>query len=746
VAVERIVWATFFFLIAVVFSTSIQVQFTLPKLFWLRAIAPAIVLLWLVRFRRGEVRPIPATVLSCALALAGWWLVTTGSAVDLATAVQGMHGRYNGLLNHAILLLLFLVVASTATSRGDIATLLRLFVFALVPVSIYAVAQAVGLDPLVWPNSRPGSTIGHPVPLAAVLALAAPFVLAFLITEVSTAKGWRWAAILGLFVFASGTTLSRGPWAGLVVAAGVVLAAAVAERVITLKRPLIPGRDLGFALVALMLVLGLAWPSTSVSRFTVRLKQLAQLKTDPSFMNRFVFFDAAVHMLRDHPILGAGFESYGLLYPRYRPIEPEAVPIDALPTMVHNGYLQWAVTSGLPGLTLYLALVSSVLLRLWRSVRSRPARAMDLATPRELMIGWAFIGAIAGYLVQDLSGWEEISLSAFFWTLLGAAVSFCTSGSPARRWQPRLGWRLAGSVSAVAAAFALVALAFATLREIRADGLFFEVRSLDVSHDWLQIREQLTSALRLVPDDPYYEDAAGVWYLKRLHASGDTDAYARAATLLERAGTKNAFDPYILMHRIDLETAALQLKVAIGPSESTDRAVASVIEMDPNNARVHESVGKLRIAEGRTEDGLASIHAAEALRPNTPGFHMVEGDALRLLGERGRAIEMYRREAELSPPGAPDWVLAEHRLILVLAEAGRHEAAAAEAQLVVARMPADAVAHTLLGIAYVGMDAPEMARASFARALAIDPANAGARQGLAEAQERVRLALKNRHE
>jgi cytochrome c-type biogenesis protein CcmH/NrfG len=79
--------------------------------------------------------------------------------------------------------------------------------------------------------------------------------------------------------------------------------------------------------------------------------------------------------------------------------------------------------------------------------------------------------------------------------------------------------------------------------------------------------------------------------------------------------------------------------------------------------------------------------------------------------------------------------VAEHKLILALAEAGRHQAAAAEAQQVVGRVPADAVEHTLLGIAYMGMNAVEIAKASFANALALDPATAAARQGLVEAEE-----------
>jgi hypothetical protein len=106
-------------------------------------------------------------------ALAGWWILTTAFAVDPHTALNGAHGRYNGLINQLILVLLFIVVASTAASRSDVEKFLTLLVSALVPVSIYAVLQSLAIDVFTWPNPRPASTIGHPVPLAAMLSLRA---------------------------------------------------------------------------------------------------------------------------------------------------------------------------------------------------------------------------------------------------------------------------------------------------------------------------------------------------------------------------------------------------------------------------------------------------------------------------------------------------------------------------------------------------------------------------------------------
>lgn len=206
---DRALWGSLFLLIALVFSRSIQVQFTLPKLLVLRTFAPFIFLLWLARFRAGEVKQLPRSVLIALGALAGWWILTTAFAVDLPTALNGAHGRYNGLVNQLLLVLLFIVVATTAASRSDVETFVALLVTAMVPVSIYAAFQSVGLDALTWPNPRPASTLGHPVPLAAMLSLVTPFALAFCLAEKTGWKRWMWAAVLTLFVLVVVARLER---------------------------------------------------------------------------------------------------------------------------------------------------------------------------------------------------------------------------------------------------------------------------------------------------------------------------------------------------------------------------------------------------------------------------------------------------------------------------------------------------------------------------------------------------------
>src|SRR6185436_17682879 len=101
-------------------------------------------------------------------------------------------------------------------------------------------------------------------------------------------------------------TLSRGPWIGLAVAIVVMVAMTVRHGIVVLEKSWSR-----IAVVALIASAALwVWSSPSTSRVASRLEALTHLRTDPSFMDRFVYFDAAGRMLRDHPLAGVGFESY----------------------------------------------------------------------------------------------------------------------------------------------------------------------------------------------------------------------------------------------------------------------------------------------------------------------------------------------------------------------------------------------------------------------------------------------------
>ncbi len=723
---EAVAWGTLFVSVALAFSRAVHIQFTLPKLVALSAVTPFVVIAWTGRAWRRELVGLPRAAALSLVAYVGWTVAATWFAVDTSTALNGMPGRYNGLLNQLLLLSLFLAVATSGWTRAQVERVIALQVIALVPVAVYAIARALGYDATSWPEPRPVSTIGNPVQLAALLALATPFAIAFLV-RARTRSRVGWAAVLALFVWAIAATMSRGPWVGLAVAVGVMAAAIASDRRRAGVRPV--------TAIAILVVAGglglsaLAMTSAGRTAIVGRVGSIAHLTSDEGMVNRFTYVDAAMRMIRDHPVTGIGLESFALLYPRYRPVEPEAIAADQLPTMVHDEYLQMAVSSGIPALVAYLLLVGSVVFATWRASRGLEG---DEANGR--IVAVAFVASIVGYLVQQVSGWQELAVAMFFWVDLGAALAYAAT-TPVQHARPPISprWRTAGLVGGGVVIAGSCALAAQAVDILQADARLFDADRLPLDRDWPAVAGDVESALTFVPGNAHYEDAAGVIYLKRVAAVGDRAAYARAAEWLDRAAHDNRFDPYILIHRVDLETVALQAKIDAGGGATVASAIDRLVPMDPNNATVRESIARLRLAQGRAREALDAIRQAEALRPRHPRYHMIEGDALRALGDRKASIEAYRAEtAAAQPPGAGDWLVAERKLILALLEAGRPDEAAAEADAVVRVTPSDSLAHTLLGLAWSAKRDPERARVAFARAIDLDPSNTAARQALAE--------------
>ena len=101
------------------------------------------------------------------------------------------------------------------------------------------------------------------------------------------------------------------------------------------------------AVLVVSFVLAVSAPARG--RVFERIATLTRLSGDSSLSYRVHFGRAALAMLRDHPLTGVGWENFGLLYPRYRSSPTPAIGPDLVPTMVHSGPLQAAVSGGAPG-------------------------------------------------------------------------------------------------------------------------------------------------------------------------------------------------------------------------------------------------------------------------------------------------------------------------------------------------------------------------------------------------------------
>lgn len=718
VLIEDIALAVLFFSVALAFTTKIQVHFTLPKLVALRFSAFFIVFIWIYRIKIGEIKAIPKPVLFTGIALGLWWIFTTFFAVHVPTAIHGVYGRYNALLNHEIYLLLFFIMASIPMDLRRMERILKIFVAAFVPVALYAIIQFYGFDPFPWPIGRSASTIGNPVILGAVLSLAFPFIIVLLFVTKSNAVRIYWGVIAVLFLVGIITTLSRGPFAAIIVSFIIIFMMNLRKFKTNFKKIII----FIVPLVVLAFVFA-AFSYGGMAKITDRIKTVSNIKTDGNILARLVYYKAAINGIKDYPILGVGFENYRIVYPKYRLFEDNIYHKDTIPTMVHNGYIQTALTNGIPALVLYMVLVLFVFVFLIKAFRK--TQNIDM---RFLYSGFA--ASIAGYLIQDLTGWLEIALTPFFWIMLGLGVAL---SSVENQKANITGWRKpAGYAFGTFCGIALIFLSVDAVNRLNADRLFWKSQMLSVTKDWVQIESNIKEGLEFVSDDFYYYDMAGLLYIKRLNETGDAGTYKKGVVILEKAHRMNPFDIYVFIHRMNIDSIALRKGIISKPSEFVEQSVNKLMSMDKNNPTVYEFVVKLRLGEKRYKEALEYLKKAMALRPDDATYLLMQGEIYYASGDITSSMNVYRsivaRTEKISPPPT-EWTKAKYGIAYCLFNKRDFDSALKEMKTVTDRLPTDAYAYVIMGDAYGGMGNLEKAKESFATALKFDPNNPFAKRG-----------------
>ncbi|MCX5810906.1 MAG: O-antigen ligase family protein [Proteobacteria bacterium] len=718
VLVEDIALAVLFFSVALVFTTKIQVHFTLPKLAALRISSFFIVLIWIYRIKIGEIKAIPKPVLFTGIALGLWWIFTTFFAVHVPTAIHGVYGRYNALLNHEIYLLLFFIMATIPMDAKRVERILKIFVAAFVPVALYAIIQFYGFDPFPWPIGRSASTIGNPVILGAVLSLTFPFIVVLLFVTKSNAVRIYWGVIAALFLVGIITTLSRGPFAAIIVSFIIIFMMNLRKFKTYFKKIII----FIIPLVVLAFVFA-AFSHGGMAKITNRIKTISDIKTDVNILARLVYYKAAINGIKDYPILGVGFENYRIVYPKYRLFEDNIYHKDTIPTMVHNGYIQTALTNGIPALVLYMVLVLFVFVFLIKAFRR--TQNIDM---RFLYSG--FVASIAGHLIQDLTGWLEIALTPLFWTILGLSVAL---SSIENQKMNLAGWKKpTGYAFGALCGIALIFLSVDAINRINADRLFWKSQMLSPTKDWPQIESNIKEGLEFMPDDFYYYDMAGLLYIKRLNETGDAGAYKKGVAILEKAHRMNPFDIYIFIHRMDIDSIALKKGIISKPSEFVEQSVNKLMSMDKNNPTIYESIVKLKLGEKKYKDALEYLKKAMALRPDDATYLLMQGEIYYASGDTTSSMNVYRsivaRTEKISPPPT-EWTKAKYGIAHCLFNKRDFDSALKEMKTVTDRLPKDAHAYVIMGDAYGGMGNLEKAKESFATALKFDPNNPFAKRG-----------------
>jgi O-antigen ligase len=312
------------------------------------------------------------------------------------------------------------------------------FVIGSIPLALYAVAQSQGWDFLPYSRTvtesgmeeigtkqRVSSLFGHPNHLASYLAPLMYWGLYFAFARFPRMMRVTGAvaalAILGAMVVGG----TRGAWVA-------VAGAAVPYYLLLtffpgLRRQLLFSGGVGLLLALLILFV----PNPLVH---VQFNVSERLFGSKEISARFYYWMMALEMLKESPVLGAGYNHFNVLFWDAVDVFQRAPESDfmrfiltdsirgVLPGYVHNDFLQTAAETGISGLAVWLGVWSVLLSQMWETGRRL------VRTPRHLLMAATFLASFSVFGLDGMFNFPlQLPVSGFlFWTMVGAWVLFRT--------------------------------------------------------------------------------------------------------------------------------------------------------------------------------------------------------------------------------------------------------------------------------------------------------------------------------
>jgi len=398
------------------FNIASRQTFEPDKVALLRSLALVMAAAWVVRAiekgKMGEEGGFPFWPLLGVVAffcLAN--VLATLASVDPRASLWGSYDRRQGLYATLSYLAIFLLMILYLRRREQVERLITAILLTSLPVSLYAIVQHYGGDPMQWTmvvTERVMSTLANPIFVAAYLIMVVPLTLERLLRSVTafwSRKSLSSLVLPGCYLCLLGAqavgiyfTQSRGPVVGL--AAGLFLFFLLWAVVREKKGWLLAVSGLGVALAIFLVVLNLpGTPLEAIKKWTYLGRFGALLQVNPG---RVLIWQGVMAMASASPeraFLGYGPEAQGVAFYQYYPPELYAFEGGAVADRAHNQIFDTLATTGLLGLAAYLLLVGGLFYYGLKGLGLLKSRRQQVAFILLLSLGGA-LGALVARLLE----------------------------------------------------------------------------------------------------------------------------------------------------------------------------------------------------------------------------------------------------------------------------------------------------------------------------------------------------------
>jgi hypothetical protein len=334
--------------------------------------------------------------------------------------------------------------------------------------------------------------------------------------------------------------------------------------------------------------------------------------------NRFISWSIARESFAENPLLGNGFNNFSYSYQKYftSDILKETNP-EFYFYQPHNVVLEYASNDGVLGLVSFLALLAFTFLALFIGC--------EYDERKYKYIRVALIGALFGYFVQNLFGFDTPTSYLMLFTLIGVAV-----GVSKKEWIFEISkerhdtFKFISSLVIVVSLIGIIVFVFSPYAEFRKMGKL--VATTDSLKDRIAIREgiQEISLFGGVFDSSYlagkYFDLykGSVNQLTESNKSLMLEEVGSTVNFLERDMVKQPNDAYshIILNSL------LNLEIFIKGSNDMElwnysyNDIRKAIALNPENPETYLQLAQTYILKNDLPNALTSIRQAIEIAPN----------------------------------------------------------------------------------------------------------------------------------
>jgi len=331
-------------------------------------------------------------------------LLISAVATDVKyTAIFGEHRRNNGALSYTAMIIL-MAVGSLVFNLKSANRYFKFYGVAGLILTFYGILQALGKDPVGWKiDYNPFiTTLGNPNFTSGFLGLSG---IAILYLALDT-KDRKYQAIYAVGLLADLYILRRsGSIQGVF---GFVIGATV---IILVKLWLI-NRRYGKISLAIVVIAGIP-----VALAVLNIGPLASNLYQGTLRNRFDYWNAAIGMLKDHPIFGVGVDRFGEYYRQYA--SQIQVAQGQSTDNAHSVYLQLLATGGLVLFIPYILLVLFITFIGFKAL-------IRYQGEDKFRVGAAF-GIWLGTIAVNVVTVDNLGVGVWFWITGGVLVAISSS-------------------------------------------------------------------------------------------------------------------------------------------------------------------------------------------------------------------------------------------------------------------------------------------------------------------------------